>query len=116
MRNENDVNTLSCTDVEQHARKRRLLNLAFTDKSTKAAAEFMTQHTDRWDELLAPEDGQEWSEPRNIAEFADHLMFDVLGDLAFGKSFDTKEPETDLKLKAIPHKIAEYVEFAYPVS
>ena len=118
MRNENDINTLGCTDVAEHARKRKLINLAFTDKSTKEAGKFIVRHVDRWDELLVAgkKDADGWSEPRNMTEWTDYLMFDIVGDLAFGADFGTKEPDGDVKLKSIPHRIVEYVTFMYPVS
>ncbi|KAF1975523.1 cytochrome P450 [Bimuria novae-zelandiae CBS 107.79] len=44
VRHENDYNTLNTTDVEIHAKKRRLSNLAFTDQTVKSAEPFMAEH------------------------------------------------------------------------
>ena len=114
VRNENDMNTLSTTDVGLHAQRRRLLNQVFTDKSIRAAGAYVTRHVDRWNELLIDGDGKEWSNPRNFADCTDSLVFDILGDLCFGKSFEIKEPG-DSPLKHIPHNIVKYMQFMYPV-
>ena len=117
-RNTDDVNTLMTSDNEIHARKRRLLNLAFTDRSVKAASPFIAKHTDEWNELLLnseenKDDG--WSSPRDISPWAKYLVFDVLMDLCFGAVMDTKKPG-DNPLKKIPMTFDEFVNYNYPVS
>jgi cytochrome P450 len=117
LRNNNDLNTLSCTDVALHMKKRKLLNLAFTDQSLRAAGPFMSRHIDRWNEVLLGEERNEdgWSAPKDIGTWSDYLLFDLLGDLCFGTNFGTKEPGEN-KLKSIPSSIAEYMKLFYPVS
>ncbi|KAI1475847.1 hypothetical protein F4774DRAFT_395527 [Daldinia eschscholtzii] len=44
----------------------------------------------------------------------DALIFDIIGDLSFGKSFNIKEPGAN-PFKTIPHGIVEYVCFCYPI-
>lgn len=117
-RNADDVNALMTSDVEIHARKRRLLNLAFTDRSVRAASPFITKHTDRWNELLLDskeitKDG--WSSPHNITTWSKYLVFDILMDLCFGTAMDTKEPGENPH-KKIPMAIDDFVAFNYPVS
>lgn len=77
----------------------------------------MAKHIDRWNEILleGTRDSQGWTEPKNMSVWCDYLVFDILGDLCFGKSFETKEPGEN-KLKAIPHLIAMYMKNYYPVS
>ncbi|KAL6712562.1 hypothetical protein ACN47E_000439 [Coniothyrium glycines] len=119
-RNENDHHTLSTTDKEQHARKRRMLNLAFTDRSVKASGTFMAKHIDRWHELLVqkttPISQKTWSEPEDVAIWAAWLVFDVLGDLCFGVQFNSKEPAMENKFKNIPQDFDAFFEFGYPLS
>lgn len=71
-RNSDDVSALTTSDMGLHARKRRLLNLAFTDQSVKASGPLMARHIDRWNELLpgekADRDEDGWSEPRDMAK------------------------------------------------
>lgn len=57
----------------------------------------------------------EWSAPVDLSQKIDTLVFDIMGDLSLGKSFDIKEPG-DNPLRVIPHTIAEYMRFYYPVS
>jgi cytochrome P450 len=97
-RGKHAVNTINSTDPAIHAKKRKALNLAFTEQSLKAAGPLMVVHIDRWIELLANESKAEWSFPRNMAVWVDYLVFDILGGLCFGESFNTKEPgENKLK-------------------
>lgn len=113
LRNNQDFSTLTTIDVKPHAEKRRLLSLAFTDRSIKAAGSFIINHIDRWNDLLAA--GPEWSEPIDISDRLQHLIFDVLGDLCFGKNFQTKEPNKENPLKIIPTVITKYMKFQYSV-
>ncbi|KAI9781242.1 MAG: hypothetical protein M1816_002425 [Peltula sp. TS41687] len=114
-RNEQDINTLNTSDVAIHRRKRRILNTVFTEKSIRAASLFINRHIDRWNELLLDGDGKDWSQPKDLAEWSDYLVFDILGDLCFGKSFEIKEPGEN-PLKTIPHSIHTYLRFAFPMA
>ena len=43
---------------------------------------------------LAERKGEEgWSVPQNIANWANYLTFDMMGDLCFGKAFEMLEKE-----------------------
>ena len=81
---------------------------------------FLIKHIGRWIELLL--DGDEtkdmstWASPKNLgSEWIDYLVFDILGDLCFGKSFDTKEPKVKNPFRPIPYTIGKYTQFMYPV-
>lgn len=93
------------------------MSLAFNEKSLRATADFVVRHVDRWNELMVPEgrNDEDWSESFDMTEKLDGLIFDIMGDLSFGRSFDIKEPG-DNPLKAIPHSIVDYMKFYYPVS
>ncbi|KAL8920855.1 MAG: hypothetical protein Q9208_006027 [Pyrenodesmia sp. 3 TL-2023] len=108
-------NTWNCTDKAKHARKRRILNAAFSDKALKNYESYIVQHADRWCELLL--DGGEvgWSAPRDMAEWSDWLVFDILGELCYATSFNTKEPG-DNELKSVPSLIGEYSRFVIQLS
>ena len=114
-RNADDVNTLSATDRLVHARKRRVLNSVFSEKAIQSAEKFIIKHVDRWCELLLDSNNGDWSQPKNMTQLSDCLMFDTLGDLFFGKSFDIKEPG-DNPLRHIPHTIVSFLRFTYSVS
>jgi hypothetical protein len=72
----------------------------------------------RWIELFKEAtqkgvDGQ-WSKSLNMADEVNYLVFDILGDLCFGKNFNMKEPESDLK--HVPELMATYLQILQPVS
>ncbi|TVY68675.1 Cytochrome P450 monooxygenase apf7 [Lachnellula suecica] len=99
-----------------HARKRRVLNSAFSEKAVRSAADFITTHVDRWNELLIDGNyGKEWTTPQNMADLTDYLIFDIMGDLCFGKSFDLKEPGEN-PFRHMPHTIAGYMQSVYPIT
>jgi cytochrome P450 len=113
-----DVNTVNTDDYALHHKKRRLLNLVFTDKAVRAAGTFIKKHVDRWNQLLlatSPEAGEEWSPPRDMSSWFSCLTFDILGDLCFGSSFETKEPGVN-PIRSIPDAILELFIFTHIVS
>lgn len=112
-----NLSTLTTTDKHIHARKRRILNLVFSDKAIRSAETFVLKHVDRWNELSINGDGNEWSQPRDFSTWADYLVLDIIGDLAFGRSFETKEPHPEKNsFKNIPHAISRSLKFLNPVS
>ncbi|KAH7304450.1 benzoate 4-monooxygenase cytochrome P450 [Stachybotrys elegans] len=108
--------TLGTVDVAEHAAKRKLLSMAFTEKSLRASASFISNHIDRWNELMLEEnpDTVEWSKSFDLSERLDQLTVDIMGDLSFGKSFNIKEPG-DNPLKTVPRLIAGFLRFYYPL-
>jgi cytochrome P450 len=106
--------TFSTVDKLKHARRRRILNAAISDKAIKSAQQYVIQHADRWLVLLS--NGKpEWSEPRNMSTWCDSLQFDIMAELCYGKSFATKEPGENA-LRSIPHDIAEFMWLNFRVS
>jgi len=114
-RNDNDFNIITDPTPAGHARRRRAYNPAFTEASLRPAALVMAKHIDRWLDLLAPRANEEWSEKRDMAKWGSALTFDVLGELCFGRSFETKE-EGENPLKVIPHEFEVYIRGQYVVS
>lgn len=114
-----EANTALTIDPAAHARKRKILNQAFTEKSVKHAATFVIEHTERWIDLLVAEQDvnieQGWTKSRNMSDWNDWLVFDILGDMCFGRSFEIKEP-TPNPIRAIPHLVIRHVQLFYPVS
>ncbi|KAK4159214.1 cytochrome P450 [Cladorrhinum sp. PSN259] len=120
-RNSEDVNTMNALEPAEHARKRKILNRCFTDKSLRAAATFIIKHIDRWNEILIDEPKTapgEWSRPVNLSHRLEALVLDILTDLCFGQSAQIKEPDSSCpnpSFKSIPDCISEYLQFYYPL-
>ncbi|KAL8688586.1 MAG: hypothetical protein Q9218_005534, partial [Villophora microphyllina] len=122
-RHVNAQTTFTAIDKTMHARKRRVLNAAFSDKALRSAEETSLRHIDRWCDLLAGDvgsgderlEGTLWTEPRNMTDWSDYLILDILTELSFGESFETKEPKENPK-KTIPHSIVWYLSFLYPIT
>ncbi|KZZ86702.1 cytochrome P450 monooxygenase [Moelleriella libera RCEF 2490] len=96
----------------QHAAKRKVLNLSFTEKSIKSTSEFVFKHIDRWHELMV--DNDNWSVPFDLSDSVHNLLFDVQGDICFGASFNTKEPGENA-FRKMPHMILEIMLLYYPL-
>jgi hypothetical protein len=114
-RNVNTHNTWNATSVETHSRKRRVLNYAFSESALRSAEVFLHNNIDRWLELLgstAEEEGG-WTKSQNLSEWVNWLVFDILGDLSFGKSFGMKEMDSDLR--HIPEMMMGFLEIIHPV-
>jgi cytochrome P450 len=114
-RNEKDFNTFNLTDKTSHARRRRILSTVFSEVAIRSAEAFVIKHIDRWCELVLEEREKEWTEPLNMSKWFHYLVFDIVGDLTFGRSFDAKELEEN-SFKNIPETLANFSKFIYPVS
>lgn len=117
-RNVDTLTTLNVVDTEIHARKRRVLNNSFSDKALRSAETFVLSNTDRWCELIdehaLKSDGEGWSSALNMTDWINHLVFDILGDLCFGKQFNMKEPGNELRY--VIHLIAGFTQFMHPLA
>lgn len=109
------VTTWNSVNTAVHSHKRRVLNHAFSSKALRHAEPFVLSNADRWCELLGHEvsAGGEWSGSCNMTDWVNYLVFDILGDLCFGKSFGMKEP--DGPMKEAPHLMADMLTLLNPV-
>lgn len=110
------TNTWNCTSIETHARKRRVLNNAFSDRALRGMEPFVHSNTDRWLDIIKEQTSQGsggWTKPLNMAQEVNYLVFDILGDLCFGKQFNMKEPDSDIK--HVPELMATFLELLHPV-
>ena len=97
------ANTHSLIDRPLHAKRRRLLANAFSESALKSMEVYVLQEIRSFCDYMGqakskptPADGAlngspdkgTWGQPRNIGKWANLLTLDVLGELAFGKSFD----------------------------
>ncbi|KAL2067540.1 hypothetical protein VTL71DRAFT_1965 [Oculimacula yallundae] len=94
-------NTHSSIDKASHARKRRVLSHAFSDSAIKSMERYILANVRTFcDKLgakpaLVEKSGAkgQWSVAQNMADWANYLTFDVMGDLCFGKAFEMLEHE-----------------------
>jgi hypothetical protein len=86
----------------QHARKRRVLSHAFSDQAIKSLEKWILANVRTGCRLLGekaaerkPEKTQagedEWADVWNVADWCNWLVFDIMGDLVFGKAFGMLE-------------------------
>ncbi|RMJ10958.1 hypothetical protein CDV36_009408 [Fusarium kuroshium] len=115
-RNVHAMTTWNTIDKNVHARKRRVMNNAFSDKALRSCEPFIHDNVDRWCDLIIKEigEGEKWSRSLNMARWADHLIFDILGDLCFGKSFGLKEPGSELRY--VPGLMTDFLEILHPIA
>ncbi|KAF2809419.1 cytochrome P450 [Mytilinidion resinicola] len=103
--NKNAVNVHSTRDKKVHARKRRVLSHAFSDKALAELEKYILQNVRAGCRLLAEKSGEravrgfsgeekgEWTGEWNMANWCNWLVFDIMGDLVFGKAFGMLEGE-----------------------
>ncbi|KAF2848188.1 benzoate 4-monooxygenase cytochrome-like protein P450 [Plenodomus tracheiphilus IPT5] len=114
-RNVETHNTWNATSVEMHARKRRVLNYAFSESALRSAEGFLHSNIDRWLELIGKmaKTDSDWTPSLNMCDWMNYLVFDILGDLCFGRCFDMKE--SDSKLRHIPEMMVGFLELIHPI-
>ena len=82
------VSTFTAIDRNVHAYKRRMLSHAFSENALKGMEAYVLEQIREWCTKLGDNTAPErWSESRNMANMADYLTFDVLGELCYGKTF-----------------------------
>lgn len=104
--------TWNVTDIPTHAQKRRVLNHAFSEKALRASEPFVHENVDRWLKLI-DERRDNGNHVFNMATEMNHLVFDILGDLCFGKTFNMKEPGS--KVQDVPEILAGFLTLMNPV-
>ncbi|KAK1055152.1 hypothetical protein LTR74_015868 [Friedmanniomyces endolithicus] len=89
------VSTLLATDKGQHARKRRVMSQAFSAEAMRGMEVYVVglvqDLVDKIDEVVKASDVEKsgWSSTVPMASYLNWLVFDIMGDLVFGKSFGT---------------------------
>ncbi|KAH7125665.1 cytochrome P450 [Dendryphion nanum] len=101
--NKKTVNVHSSIDKLQHARKRRVLSHAFSDAAIKSLERYIlanvrtacrvVEESGERREMGEKEDKDGWTPMWNAANWCNWLVFDIMGDLVFGKAFGMLESE-----------------------
>jgi cytochrome P450 len=82
---------VSAIPRDVHARKRRVLSHAFSDKALRNMESFILPQVRTFCELLA-ESGQK-GKTINMSKMSNYMSFDIMGDLCFGKTFSMQTRE-----------------------
>jgi hypothetical protein len=95
------VSVHSAIDKQQHARKRRVMSHAFSDQAIKSLEKYILANVRVGCELLGTRtgggvsekgrDNKGWNDEWNAAHWCEWLVFDIMGDLVFGKAFGMLE-------------------------
>ncbi|KAK3113993.1 hypothetical protein LTR53_008130 [Teratosphaeriaceae sp. CCFEE 6253] len=87
------VSTLLATEKIHHARKRRVMGQAFPPEAIRAFEQYVLGHVqalvDRIDAIVHSGGIEKAHQSINMAAMLNWLVFDIMGDLVFGKSFGT---------------------------
>ncbi|PGH09797.1 hypothetical protein GX51_00484 [Blastomyces parvus] len=82
-------------DKQKHAFHRRVLDIALSETALKSVEHLIVENVQQWCTHLAEgisEPGG-WSSPKNMADWATYLSYDIMGDLTFGKKFHCMDSE-----------------------
>ncbi len=90
------VSVHSSIDKMQHARKRRVMSHAFSDAAIKSLEKYILANVRVGCEMLGKSlegqiDEKGWTQKMNAAHWCEWLVFDIMGDLVFGKAFGMLE-------------------------
>jgi hypothetical protein len=110
--------THSTIDRSVHAYRRRIMSHAFSDKAIRSAEDFILDNVRTWTKILGEpkptgEEDDGWSRTRNMSLWSTYLNFDIMGDLAFGKTFSCMLSEVN---RWVPEIILGSSGFIYFVS
>jgi hypothetical protein len=104
---------ISCRDRGDHDRRRRIWSPAFSDKALRGYA----QRSKVYDEQLMSRIHAASSSgtPVNVSKWFNYYSFDVMGDLAFGKSFDMLKNDQEHWAVALMNTGLEALSFLFPI-
>jgi cytochrome P450 len=87
---EKGLTTFTERDENAHAQRRRLLSHAFSERAIQDSEPYVSANVNKWLEILGagPLSASGWTSDKNVADWVNYLTFDVLTDLAYGRSFE----------------------------
>lgn len=101
------------TSRSKHAARRRVLDQGFTASALRSNEVYLIHTINTLCQVLAMDDGTEWSQPRNMRDYFAWFAYDVMGALVFGRQFDCL---TDPTHRFVPKMIVTSGSFLYIVS
>lgn len=91
---QNGVHTLLTASKEDHARLRRVLDHAFSDRAYRDQVPIVTGHIDTLIKSLHEQVHGQYLAKVNVGNWYNWMSFDVIGDLSFGESFGCLKTQT----------------------
>ncbi|KAK2612511.1 hypothetical protein QQS21_001449 [Conoideocrella luteorostrata] len=83
-------------DKDIHARKKRVMSQAFSDKAVRGMEPHILSAIRDWCAQLGDGAGSvtsaepsKWSQPKDMSHWAAYMIFDVLGEICYGETFQT---------------------------
>ncbi|KAF2186607.1 benzoate 4-monooxygenase cytochrome P450 [Zopfia rhizophila CBS 207.26] len=87
-------NTHTCIDKDLHRHKRRVMGQAFSERALRAFEPKILEEANIFLHQLHQNVGSDgWSQPLNMSQIVRHMTIDVLGEFAFGRSFELQTQE-----------------------
>lgn len=99
--------SLTTIDNQLHAQKKKTVSSALSESSIRGMEELILRNIRTFCEGLGPAEGEkDWSEARNMTDWADYLSFDIMGDICFSNSFDMLHSKANRYiLKVLPEGV-----------
>jgi hypothetical protein len=122
------VSVHSAIDKMQHARKRRVMSSAFSDAAIRNLEKYILANVRVGCDLLGRAaggsqdnekwvDGKGWNNAWNAAHWCEWLVFDIMGDLVFGKAFGMLEsPQNRFATDLVGNAAHRHLIVSTPVS
>ncbi|KAL9085407.1 MAG: hypothetical protein Q9159_004696 [Coniocarpon cinnabarinum] len=90
------LSIFNAVDKNVHARKKRVMSHVFSDQAVREIQPYILEVIKEWCRALGDTSGRSesavtgtWSSPKDMRHWAAYVVFDSLGELLFGKSFET---------------------------
>ena len=94
--------TLTIVDRAVHGRKRRVMSQALAGNMVKAMEDHILEHVNVFCNCMIDKTAgsatkaiTDWSSARSMTSWSSRLTFDVMGDVAFGRTFEMLKSETN---------------------
>ncbi|OOF93017.1 hypothetical protein ASPCADRAFT_209658 [Aspergillus carbonarius ITEM 5010] len=100
------VNIFSAIDRNVHSRKRRVMSQAFSNQALRGMEPHILSAIQDWCAALGDKHPNEqaqvassslaaWSQPKDMVHWSSCVIFDALGEICFGKTFNTSLSDTN---------------------
>ncbi|KAH6677108.1 benzoate 4-monooxygenase cytochrome P450 [Halenospora varia] len=99
-------------DKHQHALRRRFLAPAFSEKALKEAEKLISISAKKLTKGVTEGGEKDWSDPKDMNDWATYFGFDFISDLGYGKSFEMLEKHDNVW---IPQVLKSASRFLYYV-